>query len=224
VQFIDGVTVIGTGTVSGGKATFTTSSLTQGSHAITAVYSGDTNYTTASSAVLTQIITAPPVVADYNVSSNTLRQLIPPGASATYNIIINSMSAPFTNLVTLSATGLPPGATYTFTPASVTPGAGGATSSFSVSVPSQTASNLRTGSMAPFVLAGLTLPWMWLRRKTSGPPRLLLWLLLSLVTLGSVVGCGVGGYFSQSEQTYTITVTGTSGSLTRSTTVTLTVE
>ena len=51
-----------------------------------------------------------------------------------------------------------------------------------------------------------------------------MWLLVSLATLGSALGCGVGGYFSQPQQTYTITVTGTSGSVAHSTTVTLTVE
>jgi hypothetical protein len=70
----------------------------------------------------------------------------------------------------------------------------------------------------------LLVPIAWWKRKRSGPPRLLLWLLVSFAMLGAAAGCGTGGYFSQTEQTYTITVTGTSGSLVRSTTVTLTVE
>jgi hypothetical protein len=56
VTFKDGATTLGTGTLSGGTATFTTSGLAFGSHAITASYGGDGNYTTSSSAVLTQAV------------------------------------------------------------------------------------------------------------------------------------------------------------------------
>ncbi len=58
VTFKDNGTTIGTGTLSsiGGvqTATFTTSALTAGSHPITAVYSGDTNFSASTSAVLVQ--------------------------------------------------------------------------------------------------------------------------------------------------------------------------
>ena len=56
VTFKDGVTTLGTGSLSSGTATFSTSSLTAGSHSITAVYSGDTNYTTSTSAITTQTV------------------------------------------------------------------------------------------------------------------------------------------------------------------------
>jgi hypothetical protein len=56
------------------------------------------------------------------------------------------------------------------------------------------------------------------------PARLLLVFALLLTSLGVLTGCGVGGYFNQPEKTYIITVTGTSGSLTHTTTVTLTVQ
>jgi hypothetical protein len=45
VTFKDGGTTLGTGTVGvGGVATFATSTLSSGSHTITAVYGGDTNF------------------------------------------------------------------------------------------------------------------------------------------------------------------------------------
>ena len=44
VQFLDGVTPLGPGALSGGVATFSTSTLTLGNHTITANYSGDGNF------------------------------------------------------------------------------------------------------------------------------------------------------------------------------------
>jgi hypothetical protein len=54
VTFLDGATVLGTGTLSAGgagaQATFSTSSLGLGSHSITAVYGGDTAFASSTSA------------------------------------------------------------------------------------------------------------------------------------------------------------------------------
>jgi hypothetical protein len=56
VQFLDGGTLFGTGTLSGGTASFTTNSLTAGMQSITAAYSGDANNATSVSSVLTQTV------------------------------------------------------------------------------------------------------------------------------------------------------------------------
>ena len=47
---------LGTATLSGGIASFTTSSLAVGTHSIKVVYSGDTNFKTSTSAVLSQVV------------------------------------------------------------------------------------------------------------------------------------------------------------------------
>jgi hypothetical protein len=55
VIFKDGGVTLGTGTLNGsGIATFTTSSLAVNAHSITAVYSGDANFTGSTSSILTQ--------------------------------------------------------------------------------------------------------------------------------------------------------------------------
>jgi MBG domain (YGX type)/Bacterial Ig-like domain (group 3) len=217
VTFDDGTTVLGTVTIVGTTATLVVSTLTVGSHTITAVYSGDTNFTSATSTAVILVVTP-----DFAVVSITPTQEIPPGASANFDIDIPSVTAAFTNPVTLSASGLPSGASYTFSPATVTPGSAGATSILTVTLPQQSAMhrNMRT----PLVLAVLLLPFAAVKRVRAKPPRLLLWLLLTITSFAVIAGCGTGGYFSQSQRTYTITVTGTSGSLVRTTTVTLTVE
>jgi hypothetical protein len=64
VNFLDGSTTLGSGTLNGsGQAAFTTSSLTAGSHSISAVYSSDTNYAASTSATLTEVVNAPALAA-----------------------------------------------------------------------------------------------------------------------------------------------------------------
>jgi hypothetical protein len=218
--FFDGATSLGNETISNGKATLTTSTLVAGTHSITAQYGGDSNYNSATSIVLSEVITS---VADFAISAMPATQIIPPGASAAYTIQITSVTAPFTNAVTFTATGLPTGSSSTFSPVSVMPGANGTTSTLTVTVPKQTAM-LRRDSGIPLVLAVLMLPLAGLRRQRSRVPRVLLWLLIMATSFGVITGCGVGGYFNQPERTYTITVTGTSGSLVHRTTTALTVQ
>src|SRR6266513_2047911 len=56
VTFQDGTSALGTGTLSGGTATFTTSGLGTGAHSITAIYGGDANFAGSTSPLLTQTI------------------------------------------------------------------------------------------------------------------------------------------------------------------------
>ncbi len=220
VTFRDGTTVLGTTSIMGTTATLNIATLAVGTHSITAAYSGDANYNDVTSAAIIQVVSSP---ADFAIAAMPASQVIPPGASTTYSINIPSVTAPFMNPVTLTATGLAAGATYSFTPSTVTPGTAGATSNLIISVPKQSAALHRGSSL---ILAVLLLPFAALRRvrNKSTAPRLLLYLLFSLVALESMVACGTGGYFSQPQQTYTITITGSSGSLVHDTTVSLTVE
>lgn len=56
VNFFNGATLLGSGTLSANEATFTTSSITAGTNGIIAVYAGDTNFTTSTSNNLSQIV------------------------------------------------------------------------------------------------------------------------------------------------------------------------
>jgi hypothetical protein len=57
VDFLDNGTQIGTGTLNAsGVATFSSSTLTTGTHAITAMYVGDENYTTSTSDAVSQVV------------------------------------------------------------------------------------------------------------------------------------------------------------------------
>ena len=56
VTFKDGITTIGTGMLSGGSTTFSTSALSVASHGITASYGGDTNFNTSTSSTVNQVV------------------------------------------------------------------------------------------------------------------------------------------------------------------------
>jgi hypothetical protein len=84
---------------------------------------------------------APP---DFTTASPTPPQTVTAGAAATYQISVTSATGSFNLPVTLSATGLPTGATAVFTPAIVTPGSAGATSSLVIQT-SATHAQLRDG-------------------------------------------------------------------------------
>ena len=61
VTFFDGATQIGTGTLNGsGVATFSTATLSVGTHPIMATYNGDTNFVGSTSAVLNQVVNKAP--------------------------------------------------------------------------------------------------------------------------------------------------------------------
>jgi hypothetical protein len=65
VSFYDGttlptLTLLGNGTLSGGQAAFNTSTLSTGTHSITVVYGGDSNFIGSTSAIFTQTVNSAP--------------------------------------------------------------------------------------------------------------------------------------------------------------------
>jgi hypothetical protein len=79
VTFKDGATTLGTGNVTAGKATFVSTSLAVGSHAVTATYGGDTNFTGSTGSetfVVNQAATSSTLTSSANPSG--------PGASVTF--------------------------------------------------------------------------------------------------------------------------------------------
>jgi len=82
VTFLDGTTQLGTGTLSGGVATYSTSTLAAGTHSITAHYGGDSNYTAVTSAATTVTV----VVPSYTLSASTTAVTITAGNTADVTI------------------------------------------------------------------------------------------------------------------------------------------
>lgn len=91
--FADGATTMGTSTLNaGGVATLTTSSLTIGSHSVTAQYSGDVNYATGTSAALSQVVNLSPSTTMLAASINSA--IVGQGITFTANVTNASGPAP----------------------------------------------------------------------------------------------------------------------------------
>ena len=59
LSFYDAGSLLVTTTLSGGKATYTSSTLAAGTHTITAVYAGDSNFSTSTAGALSEVVNAP---------------------------------------------------------------------------------------------------------------------------------------------------------------------
>jgi hypothetical protein len=217
VLFSDGATPLSTVTVNAAAASFSTSSLAPGgTHSLTAVYSGDANFLASSSTAAT--VTVAPL--NFTLTSTSGNAAVVPGGTATYNMILAPGSgSTFPNPVTLSATGLPPGSTVTFLPATIPAGSGPTAIGMMIQTinPQAARSGTLSGeSLAPMALAFLLLPMAGIKpirrrlRKMPGLPVILAAAALSLGAMVCLSGCGSnGGFFNQAAQSYTVAVTAT---------------
>jgi uncharacterized protein (TIGR03437 family) len=137
VQFSDGTTVLGSGSVSGGRATYTTTTLAGGSHIIIATYSGNATFPSASaemglmvSAPITMNLTSAPSAPVYGqpvtlaatVSATSMPAgLAPPSGEVTWFLEGSTPFSPTTKLgtatlaagaATLNLSTLPAGHAY----------------------------------------------------------------------------------------------------------------
>lgn len=222
VTFYNGSTVLGTVALSGGIATFTTSSLSDGSHSFTAVYLGTTLFLTSTSNTLVES------VSDFTLSVLPEELTILPGGAGSLTVTITPQGGTYGAPITFAVSGLPAGATATFTPPSVTPGSTTATVNVTIQIPALTAgknSQWRPGTAAGMVL-GLLIPFLgiWRIRRTGASLRgLALIAFLALGVAAGLAGCS-GGFFTQAPSTSTVTFTGTSGTTSHSATMQLTVQ
>ena len=115
VEFLEGTTLLGTGTVKNGIDTLTTSTLAVGTDPVTAAYSGDPDYNSSTSAVYGQIVTAQAAVSGLHADPDFSRaQTVTPAARLRYTVQVAPTNVTYPGTVTFSATGLPEGATISF--------------------------------------------------------------------------------------------------------------
>jgi large repetitive protein len=236
VNFFDGTTPIGSGAIVNGMVSITASFVYAGPHSITAVYDGDAQDAPATSPAFTQ------TVADFSLTvatgGSSSASIIAAG-TATYNLVVTPLiTSTLPGPITLTFSGLPTTVTGTLTPTTIATGSGTTPVAFAVTA----ASLLQVGhlqrppahhspthhsplSYAPITLAVLALPLAWFRRRQRFASLFASICLLLAITAG-LSGCATPatGYYGETPNTYNLTVTATSGNLSRSTYLTLTVQ
>lgn len=225
-------------TLTSGTATFTIAAgtLNSGANTLTAAYSGDATYASASG---TSAVTVSQVVIAAPAPSS-----VAPGASATATATL-SASSTFSGTMNLTCalTSSPTGAqslpTCSLNPTSVTLASGGnGTTVFTVNTTAASATafvrplgkNMWGFGGGVVVLAGLLMLGIPSRRRRWMPVLALLW----IVVVAGAIGCGPSGSSAPISTTtstpattagsYTFTVTATSGTVTASTTIPLSVQ
>jgi hypothetical protein len=90
VTFLDGTSTLGTASLSSGKASFSTATLTVGNHTITASYGGDSNFNTSASTAVTQTVNG----SSANTSTSVVSSLNPSvyGQSVTFTATVTPNS------------------------------------------------------------------------------------------------------------------------------------
>jgi hypothetical protein len=146
-------------------------------------------------------------VPDFTVTVTNPTQSVQGGLIANYAVIVTGQGA-FSGAVSLAASGVPAGATVTFSPPQVVPGAGSVSSTLSLQTTAAMAS--RSQPIKAWWAVLITLPIL-LRRRSK------LW--LPVIAMGicmvSLTGCGTRSLSSENVQrrSYTFTVTGTGTNL-----------
>jgi hypothetical protein len=238
VNFYKGSTLLGSAAVNAsGVASFTTSALPSGDDSITASYSGDSGFASATSSAISQTVNPA-----YGVSASQAQYSIASGGSVQITIGVPQLGGAFDGVVTMSAAGLPSGASASFNPATVTPGSSGASTVLTVNLATTSAAtrkNRRNSRLPLFAFALafcsvlLPIPARPRRRKSVLRALCIAMLLLGAIFIAScgskstpaaTTSSGGGGSTPVESGSYALTITGTSGSLHPSTTVILVVQ
>jgi sugar lactone lactonase YvrE len=230
ITFLQGTTSLGTATIIAGQATLAVNFAAIGTYPITAVYSGDTYFLTATSLITNQVIEDFSIVVATGTSGTST---VLGGSSTSYTFTVSpvggvTLIAP----INLGLSGFPAGTIATFSPATLPTGGGPATVTLTVKPPAAQAHLDRETPLrrtathdAPIILAFLLLPFAF-RRRGRRPAAAFLWLLLCASAIG-LTGCitdASSGYYANNPGTYTLTVTASSGALSHAATVTLIVQ
>jgi hypothetical protein len=218
---------LGTASVSAnGQAVLTISSMGPGIHSISASYGGDTIFPPSTSNAVSVKIDELRLLRVGNNNTTIL-----PGTTVVYTIQVQpQVATTFLYNVSFAASGLPAGATATFSPATLP--AGGQQTNITMTV--MTAGTAMNTPPSPFerlpLAVAFLLPLFGVkavrRRLRQIPPYLgvALFAVLSLAAVAGLSGCSGAGLFAARKVPYSITVTATEGTVQRTVEVPLAIQ
>jgi hypothetical protein len=226
VTFLDGGAVLGTKPLVGsGVASFSTSALSVGVHAITASYAGDANSAASVSAVLTEAVTGAVTPGTGFSVSVTGAAKVGVGGVASLQVAVTPQTG-YTQPVQLSCADLPSEAACTFAAHTIPAGGGTTTLQVSTMAPRSCAVADSGSTTAGLPLAGTTvaaLLVLFIPGKRRQAVRGLLVALIALCGMATLSGCGACTDLGTKPGGYTIRVIGTSGASVVTTKVQVTV-
>lgn len=245
VSFMNGSTPLGSANLnSSGIATLTTASLPAGTYSLVAQYPGNSSPTpqgsgnatsapTVSAAVLVTV-NAPvaPIAPSFSLTAGeSTPTMVTPGQTATYTLTLSPTSGSKLPAITLSAAGLPAGATAKFSPSTIAAGSGAMNVTLSITAPSIQSAVLEPtwhlgGKLPVAAFCLLLLPFgRRIRRRSKTLMRLSLvaFLIAGVASVAGLTGCA-SDFRSITPQTYTVTVTSAAASESQTAIVQLAVE
>ncbi len=177
---------------------------------------------------------------DFGLVSSAGSDTITDGQTATYKLTVTPIAGSFTGSIQLSCSGQPSGTTCAFSPSAVTPGANPATVTMSITTAATTSRLLPAGSGSSYFAFAAWLPFQGFglfgvvfigskpRSKKLAAFVVLALLIAALLFMSACAGgtgiVSTGGQNGTQTGTYTISATGTSGSLKHSVPLTLNVQ
>jgi hypothetical protein len=228
VSFTANGILLGSAPPDNGVATFTADSLPVGADTITATFAGDANHNRSSATIS---ITVAPVAPSFSLSSTTPTLSLSQGSSGSALVTV-SANSDFNGVVQLTCTGAPAEVSCTPSPASLTlvPAQVAVGSILIVTTPPNntyqaTGRSPLTGPLGGITLAGFVFLLWPRRRRLSRYLSIIAFATIALSSLAALSGCGSSGdkYPGTVAGNYTLTVTGVSGGVTQTQTITLTV-
>jgi hypothetical protein len=213
ISFQDGSIAIGSMPLAGGKGVLTVSTLSVGSHSISAAYSGDTaNLPSTSNAVTVTITTpttpSPTQTADYSLTLSSSTLTMTQGTPGSLMVTVAPKNG-FSASVSFACSGLPSGWACSFAPATLS---GGTSESTKMTVGATNSSEwmpLPSSMLLAFV-SPIALIFVRFRGGRLAKTR---WIFLAAFTL-LLAGCGVSLKNTSQAQpsTYNVTVTASGAS------------
>ena len=181
-----------------------------------AVAAGYTNSAVASATYTLNLV--PP---SFTIAINPASLIIPSGSQQGAVSLTVTPQNGFIAAVTFACSGLPTGASCSFTPATVTPTtAGAATTALSISVPASSAAvRYNSRPLLPGTTLALALCFFGWRKRRG--VQILLVLAIGVFGFSLLSGCSTSPKLSSMS---TVTVTATSGSLQQTATLSLTIQ